>query len=255
MKKSVEFVAMAFATLVSGAASATMWTSHSSTLSTAGDEYTITVDGQSILVRAYSTKTAGSQSGTFSSSAIVKTFPDLEGFGIDNKLTGQDIGEASFPEWSVDNLQLYDLLVFELPQAHMKLEGLALGWADTGTDISVFFGGNALGAGYDFSNACFTGCANSINPSPNTTPGTTLSSLGFSKVNIDNAAVMTELNPGHTNTGRYVAISGSLDTSVGNDKFKVNMIKASVPTPGTLALLGLGLLGMGALRRRQPASA
>ena len=51
MKKSVEFVAMSFAELLSGTASATMWTAHSSTLSTAGDEYTITVDGQHIGAR------------------------------------------------------------------------------------------------------------------------------------------------------------------------------------------------------------
>jgi hypothetical protein len=255
MKKTVEFLVMAFAALVAGSAGATMWTSHSSTLSTAGDEYTITVDGQSILVRAYSTKTNGSQSGTFSASALVKTFPDLEGFGIDNTLTGQDSGETSFPEWSVDNLQLYDLLVFELPNDNMKLQALSLGWAEAGSDISVFFGGNGLGAGYNFSNACFTGCTNAISPNPNTTPGTTLSALGFSQVNISNAAVNSEIAMPHTNTGRYVAISGSLVTSPGDDKFKVNMIKASVPTPGTLALLGLALLGMGALRRRQVVAA
>ena len=246
MKKTVEVVAMAFATLVAGSAGATMWTSFSG-VSDEGTEYTITAsDGTKVLVRAYSTTTLGSQSGNFNSLADVKVFPGTEGFGINNK-QGVDAGEASFPEWGVDNKDLYDLLVFELPKAGMTLEKLSLGWAEAGSDISVFFGGNGLGSGYNFSNTCFTGC----------TTGSSLSALGFTQVNHSNVAVNTELTPGNPNTGRYVAISGSLVTSPGDDKFKVNMIKASggVPTPGTLALLGLGLVGMGSLRRRQAVTA
>jgi len=255
MKQILGFLVAVVGILGAMPAGATQWTS-SSGVSSAGDEYTITVGGQSVLVRAYSTKTtAGGQSGTFSSAAEVKVFS--EGFGVDNKggpSGTQDGGEASFPEWGVDNAGLYDLLVFELPNAGMTLEGLGLGWAEdaAGTDISVFFGGNALGAGYNFSNACFTGCANS-GSGASAIGLLTSTNLGFTRVDLDNVAVGSPINPGIVAKGQYLAVSGSLlppPHSQGDDKFKVNMIKASkAPLPGTLALLGLGLVGLGYTRR------
>jgi hypothetical protein len=256
MKQILGFLLAVSGVTVATWAGATQWLTGS--YSTAGDEYTLTAStGQTVLVRAYSTQTLNSQSGNFSSAALVNVFPGTEGFGVNNTLSGIDTGETVSPEWGVDNAQLWDVLVFELPSSGWTLDSLGLGWADltTGTDISVFYGGNNLGAGYDFSKACFTGCTTS-GTGVNAIGTLTSANMGFQQVNLDNVAVGTSFNPaGLDNPGRYLVVSGSLVTSVGDDKFKVNMIGASggftpSPAPGTLALLGLGLAGLIGYRRR-----
>jgi hypothetical protein len=154
-----------------------------------------------VLVRAYSTQTLNSQSGTFSSAALITTFSGTEGFGINNTLSAIDSGETTSPEWGVDNAQLYDVMVFELPSSGWTLDSLGLGWANTtGTDISVFLRGNDLGAGYDFSKACFTGCTTS-GTGVNAIGALTSAGMGFQQVNLDNVAVGSPIDPNLNNQG------------------------------------------------------
>ncbi len=129
--------------------------------------YKITSNGQSVLVHAYSTaNTSNPLNGNFTTTNVELNRFDPGGFGIDNN--NPNTGEGSSPEHAVDNNQLYDVLVFELPDKNFDFQGFRLGWAQDGgtagqADVSVFFGGNDLGANYDFKNACFVGggCGNS----------------------------------------------------------------------------------------------
>jgi hypothetical protein len=188
-------------------AGATQWLSGSGV--SGGNE--ITVQGPNLTiptvnVRAYSTLTLNSQRGNFSSAEQVLQFSGTEGFGIDNTLSAIDASETTTP---VDNAQLWDVLVFEMP-----LDSLRLGWL-TGADISVFYGGNDLGAGYDFSKACFTGCTTS-GTGVNAIGALTSAGMAFQQVNLDNVTVGSAFNPaGLDNSGRHRVVSGSLGTSVG----------------------------------------
>jgi len=150
------------------------------------------------------------------------------------------------------------VLVFELPDAGFDLEAFKLGWAQEGStyngkaDISAFFGGNNLGANYNFSNACFSGCASNL----------TSAAMGFTDISSlianggSNVPVNTTMNIAGTQSGRYLVMAGQLGGS--NDNFKLEMIKASVlvpptlPEPAGLALFSLAAgLMLRSLRKRR----
>lgn len=133
--------------------------------------------------------------------------------------------------------------------------------------MHAYFGGTAaVGADWNFTNVCFTGCTTSSTVK-------NLSDLGFvdvtSAMNINgttadptgaNIPINTTIDfTGNQNDGaaRYLVMTGALGSTLdsNNDYFKVSMIQASqglktLPEPGTLALLGLGLFGLIALKRR-----
>ena len=88
------------------------------------------------MVRAYSTKTASTTRDTTIASGQASNGPFQAanlfnysgGFGISNTVSG-DAYEGTQPEHAVDNNQIFDVLVFELPLAGFDLEAFRLGWA------------------------------------------------------------------------------------------------------------------------------
>ena len=92
-------------------------------------------------------------------------------------------------------------------------------------------------------------------------PGqTALSSLGFQQITSaisnsgNNIQQDTTTAVNSTVTGKYIVMAGRLGQ--GDDAFKLKSITAlkqtgpgQTPAPGTLALLGLGLIGLVAVRR------
>lgn len=272
LKRGLGLVALAGGVAFAMPAAAIQWLSSGATGTTA--EMYMTSGGQTLKVRGYSTQTLSSTPTTVAPSTGLwkgaNVFNYGGGFGISNTV-GTDIYEGSQPEHATDNNQIFDVLVFELPTAGFDLEAFRLGWATeayapdqtvTGeADIQAYFGGNSLGANYDFKNACFTGCANT--GSGSAAKGdlaylgfTDLMNNGANTINGSNVYSGTDVAvPGAAPAGRYLVMTGALNGT--NDAFKVEMVKGSccaggvLPEPGTFALLGLGVFGLVALRRRR----
>ena len=83
-------------------------------------------------------------------------------FGISNNIQYQNSEESSVPELGVDNTEVLDMMVVELPQVSGQtwdLQSFMLGWANENglsqSDVSMFIGGKTLGSNYDFRNVCF----------------------------------------------------------------------------------------------------
>ena len=242
---------------------------------------TATVDGigYTMKVRAYSTPTVtGSTTSPGGSWATANLYNySGSGFGISNRVSG-DTNEGTVPEHAVDNDQVYDLIVFELPQvtgSTWDFEAFQLGWAREGNagqsaDVQAWFGGSSLGANYDFTDVCFSSCSSGTHKT------LTGSDTGLGFVNITDTISSAANGSGcvasvdgldvcqnalatvnSSATGNYVVMSGRLGDVL--DAFKPEMIQAKLvpggpggntPVPGTAYLLGLGLMGVVALRRR-----
>lgn len=270
LRRGLGFMALAGGVAFAMPAAATQWLSTNATQISA-NEWKITVGTSTVNVWGYSTKTLSSCStclapdtGTWQAANVI---PYSGGFGITSTVAG-DAYEGTQPEHAVDNNQVFDVLVFELPNSGFDLEAFRLGWATEAyapsttvtneADIHAYFGGNDLGANYNFANACFIGCTNT--GSGATAKGdltylgfTDLMNNGANSINGSNVPITDQSVPG-TQSGRYLVMTGALDGS--NDAFKVSMLQAALPSggqtpePGTLALLTLGLFGLVALRRR-----
>lgn len=202
--------------------------------------------------RAYSTPTASSSdtapgySGNFLAADIYKW--GGSGLGIGNRVSGDAndcIGSCN-PEHSVDNQQVYDVMVFEAPNAYFDFEALSIGWYNNDSDMRIFVGGNDLGANFDFTGMCFTGCGSSIMGSSAWTDLGTISDFHSA------SGGTKSLNT--TATGRYLVVSGALGQK--NDYFKIDGLKGTqqTPEPQTLALLIGGLAIMGTLARNRRSS-
>lgn len=284
MTRVLGYVAMAVAASVAMPAAATQWDSTGASAAGTGSAGACATTGYSTLncqmtvgtgttqlkVRAYSTRTAnaagdGSIGTTTGNWRAANLMVYSGGFGIMNAVSG-DINESVSPEHATDNDQVVDVLVYELPAGELwDIDAFRLGWAQDGqtysgtADITAWFGGSNLASDFNFSTVCFSSCD---------AGGTTLASLGggFSDITgfINNAAgtagtdnniaVDTIQNFSGVQTGRYLIMTGRLGDD--DDHFKMNMLKATpkppgqTPAPGTVVLLGLGLIAMGSLRRR-----
>lgn len=224
--------------------------------------------GQTLKVHAFSTANNTSPNsnppGTWKNANLQNYSGE---FGITN-LVG-DAGEGTSPEHAVDNDGAYDIMVFELPTGMAwDIEAFRLGWASesgnmVSADVQTWFGGGQ--AAIDFTQVCFTGCAKPLVSGAGNLGFKDITSAmlgvnyngpngpGDNNVPEEQTIFYNQSNPG-TQNGRYLVMTGKLGDS--KDAFKPEYLKAfgttvtQTPLPGTLALLGLGLAGLVAARRR-----
>lgn len=238
-------------------------------------------------VRAYSTTTvaaAGTRGGTDSSSWLQAQLAGYSGgFGVRNACavsgangcTGQDGGEGSQPEHAVDNEQVVDVVVFELPtmpNMTWSFSSLSIGYAqnDLTPEINVWVGGSGLGQNYNFSDTCFINCNGGDVSLTNRGftyagridfPGTGTAGINSSSSAHDTGSVLFA-NRNAAASGQYIVVAASSTANGAWDAFKISGISATktdvpppppgqVPEPGSLLLLGSGMLGFAWLRRRQ----
>lgn len=158
-----------------------------------------------------------------------------------------DVNEANNPEHSVDNQQRYDMILLSFT-AEVMLTGVKLGWFSNDSDITVMaYTGNDIptlvGKRYDQ----LAGWASIGNYSD--VGDTATKAINADKV-VSSYWLVGAYNPlANPNGG---AVTGS-----GYDYIKIASVTSDVPPtikvpePGSLALAGLGLLGVVALRRRK----
>lgn len=242
MNMQIKILSAALALALAGAASAaTTWT-----LSTGS----VTNGGVTVTATGWSNTGSGSPVG---SQLLEQQTLSLYGggLGITNKdacgSSPCDANEGSSPEHAIDNNGRYEMVLLSFSQA-VKLDSVKLGWASNDSDISVM-AYNGPGTGSSSLNGnTWAGVSAAWQSIGNYSDVGTASAKAVNAGSVSSSywligAYNPLANPGGGSvTGSYYDYVklASVTTSPGG----------SAPLPGTLILLGTGLLGMLSMRKR-----
>ena len=245
MNRQIKLFSAAMALALAGTASAaTSWTLNTGS---------VTIGGVTVTATGWANTGSGSPVG---SQLLEQQTLSLYGggFGITNKdacgTSPCDVSEGNTPEHAIDNNERYEMVLLSFSQA-VKLQSVKMGWTSNDSDISVMaYNGPGTGSS-SLSGNTWAGVASAWTSIGN------YSDVGTASKAVNGGGVSSSYwligayNPLANPGGGSVTVPSS-----GNyfDYVKLASVTTSpggsAPLPGTLLLLGTGLLGMLSMRKR-----